>query len=69
MPALAVAPTELDRVHGERALDDVLVGAWEELTANRGAVCPVCGETMEPEYGAHARPVRGRCNGCGTTLS
>jgi hypothetical protein len=30
--------------------------------------CPVCGEDMEPEYGAHALPIGGRCTGCGTTL-
>ena len=28
---------------GERALDDVIVRAWEELTAHRGVACPVCG--------------------------
>jgi hypothetical protein len=69
MPAVAVAPTELDRVYGERALDDVIVWAWEELTGHRGVACPVCGGEMEPEYGARARPVAGRCTSCHSTLS
>jgi hypothetical protein len=69
MQAVAVAPTELDRVYGERALDDVIVQAWEELTAHRGVACPVCGGEMEPEYGARARPICGRCTSCRATLS
>ena len=69
MPAVAVAPTELDRSFGERALDDVIVRASEELAAHHCAVCPVCGGEMEPEYGAHARPVAGRCRGCAARLS
>jgi hypothetical protein len=69
MSALAVAPTGLDRGYGERALDDVIVRAWEELTAHRGTACPVCGGEMEPEYGAQARPIAGRCTSCRSTLS
>jgi hypothetical protein len=69
MQAVAVAPRELDRVYGERALDDLIVRAWEELTGHRGVACPVCGGGMSPEYGAQARPIRGRCADCGSTLS
>jgi hypothetical protein len=49
-------------------LDDVLVGVWEGLAAHRVVRCVMCGEDMAPEYGAHARPIGGRCTGCGTTL-
>jgi hypothetical protein len=69
MPAVAEAPALLDRGYGERALDDVIVRAWEELTAHRGVACPVCGGGMGPEYGAQARPIRGRCTSCGSTLN
>ena len=64
MPAVAVAPTELDRVYGERALDDVIVRAWEELTAHRGVACPVCPAgccavvLWAPVLGAMAKPVK-----------
>ena len=54
---------------GESMLDEVLVGVWEGLTAHRVAQCPVCGGPMHPEYGAHARPIGGRCEGCGSTLA
>ena len=69
MPAVAMAPRELAPVFGERALDEVIVRVWEELTAHRGVACPVCGGEMGPEYGAQARPIRGRCAACGATLS
>ncbi len=59
MPAVAVAPSELDCAHGERALDDVIVHAWEELTAGRGCACPVCGGDMKPEHGTQARALDG----------
>ena len=68
MQAVALAPSELDRAHGERALDDVIVHAWEELIEGRGSPCPVCGGEMEPEYGAHARAIGGRCKDCGARL-
>ena len=58
-----------DVVGGEPMLDEVLVGVWEGLITHRPATCPVCGERMHPEYGAHARPIGGRCEGCGSTLS
>jgi hypothetical protein len=67
--AVAEAPLELGRAHGERVLDDVIVRAWEELTAGRAAACPICGADMDPEYGAQARAIAGRCKDCGTRLS
>jgi hypothetical protein len=59
---------ELDRVGGEPTLDDLVVGAWEGLAAHHVVECPVCRGEMDPVYGAHARPIGGRCTGCGATL-
>jgi hypothetical protein len=67
--ALAVAPTLFDDLGGEPTLDDVLVDVWEGLTAHRVVSCPVCGEEMKPEYGAHALPIGGSCASCGSTIS
>ena len=58
-----------DGAGGEPTLDEVLVGVWEGLTAHRVEECPVCRGQMTPEYGAHARPIEGRCTGCGSVLS
>ena len=71
MSALAVAPrqAELESLGGESTLDEVLTGVWEGLAAHRACACPVCGAEMKPQYGAHARPVGGRCTGCHSTLS
>jgi hypothetical protein len=69
---------------GEPTLDDLIVGAWEGLTALTAVACPVCGGTMEPErreqpgeagapeslHSLRARPVSvARCRHCGTSLS
>ena len=69
MSVLAMAPADLDRGFGERVLDDLIVGAWEELIAHRGGACPVCGGEMDPVYGARAKPIAGRCKSCRSTLS
>ena len=53
---------------GERTLDELIVGVWEDLTAHHAAACPVCGASMRPRYGSGAAPVGGRCSGCGSTL-
>jgi len=58
-------PSLFDVVGGEPTLDELLAGVWEGLTARAAVPCPVCGEKMEPEYGAHTRPIGGRCSGCG----
>jgi hypothetical protein len=50
-----------------RSLDDLIVDTWEGL-ARGTSQCPVCGGRMEPEYGAHTRPVGGRCADCGSAL-
>lgn len=51
-------------------LDDVIVGAWEGLSAHRSVECPVCHGTVRPRYGAdgHA-PLGGRCDDCDTSVS
>jgi hypothetical protein len=75
MTALAEAPTlweqlmgDRTRVGGECTLDDVVVGAWEGLSAHLTVSCPVCDGELVPEYGAHARPVGGCCKKCGSEL-
>ncbi|MGN6169222.1 MAG: hypothetical protein ACTHQQ_13810 [Solirubrobacteraceae bacterium] len=55
-----------ERAH-PHSLDDLIVDTWEEL-ARGTSQCPVCGGRMEPEYGAHTRPVGGRCADCGSAL-
>jgi hypothetical protein len=63
---------EHDGVGGEFTLDELLVGAWEGLTAQAAATCPLCDGTLRPLYaGASAAEpvVAGRCDSCGTTLS
>jgi hypothetical protein len=54
---------------GEPTLDALVAGVWEGLAAHRSVACPVCGHEMQPDYGAHARPIGGRCQDCGTRLS
>jgi hypothetical protein len=45
-------------------LDDVISHAWESLSAQMGATCPVCGGELEP----HGTTAGGRCGSCGTVL-
>lgn len=65
----APVPSLFDEVGGEPTLDELLSGAWEGLAAHQQVACPVCGGQMTPVYGAHARPVGGRCGGCEAQLS
>ena len=51
-----------------RTLEDVLSGAWEDLTAHRTATCPICDEAMEPRYGSGPSAVGGRCRSCRADL-
>jgi hypothetical protein len=81
MSALAVAedptlfdqlgdePTLFRQLGGEPTLDDLIVGAWEGLTAHEVVHCPICGGELAPEYGVHSRPVAGHCRDCGSRLS
>ena len=52
-----------------RTLEDVISGAWEELSAHRTAACPICTGVIEPRYGSGPSPVGGRCRRCRTELS
>jgi hypothetical protein len=58
-----------DGMGGEPTLDELMSGVWEGLTAHASASCPVCSERLDPEYGAHAKPIAGRCSRCGARLS
>ena len=69
MPAVALAPIESERARGQRELDEVIVEVWRELADGHSSVCPVCDGEMDPEYGAPARPIAGRCRECGTRLT
>ena len=51
-----------------RTLEDVLSGAWEDVTADRTATCPICDGAMQPRYGAGPSAVAGRCGSCRTEL-
>lgn len=52
-----------------RSLEDVLSGAWEDVTAHRTATCPICDGAMEPRYGAGPSAVGGRCRSCRCELT
>jgi hypothetical protein len=52
-----------------RTLEDLLSGAWEDLSAHRTATCPICAGAMEPRYGSGPSAVGGRCRDCRTDLS
>lgn len=67
--AIGIEPTLFDQMGGQVTLDDLIAGAWEELTANAVVGCPVCGGEMALGYGSHTRPVAGRCHDCGSSLS
>ena len=69
MSTLVVAQPMLEGLEPYRTLDDLLAGVWTELCAHRTVACPVCHGEMEPEYGAQALPVGGRCTDCGTVLN
>ena len=60
--------TFFDGAGGGPTLDDMVSGAWEELTAHAVVECLVCDGELAPEYGSRARPI-GRCRRCGSTLS
>jgi hypothetical protein len=63
------SPSLFDGAGGGPTLDELLAGVWEGLTAHDIVECPVCRGDMEPEYGAHALPIGGRCRACDTTLA
>ncbi|HTN22810.1 MAG TPA: hypothetical protein VL120_02410 [Solirubrobacteraceae bacterium] len=72
---MAIAPLErptvscLDVAREGRTLEDLLSGAWEDLSAHRTATCPICDGAMEPRYGSGPSAVGGRCRDCRTELN
>jgi hypothetical protein len=69
MTTLALAPSLFEAMGGEPTLEQLLASVWEGLTAHASVQCPVCSGEMEPDYGAHALPIGGRCASCGSSLS
>ena len=55
-------------VGGECTLEDVILGAWEELAAHRQIACPVCDGVMMPSRGHSGRYPNGTCLDCGAQL-
>jgi hypothetical protein len=67
--ALATRPLSLfDGPGGEPTLDELIAGVWEGLTVHGTVSCPVCGETMRPQYAHQSRPIGGRCDACDSVL-
>lgn len=60
--------TDLPRGGESLTLNDVIVGAWEGLAADRPAPCPVCHGTLRARYGAGSGPVAATCMDCGSEL-
>ena len=52
-----------------RTLEDLLSGAWEDLSADRTATCPICDGALELRYGSGPSAVGGRCRECRTHLT
>jgi hypothetical protein len=50
-------------------LEDLVLGAWEDLSSHRPAACPVCRGDMVARYGAGPAVLGGRCLDCGSELS
>ena len=53
----------------EPTLEDLIVGAWHEVTLGVPAECPVCHGELKSVWSQGPRPVGGRCADCGTCLS
>jgi hypothetical protein len=68
MTATLAAPPPHVRAQGVPTLDEVLIEAWNDVTAGAAAECPVCAGRMQPRWTAGAGVVGGRCEDCGTTL-
>ncbi len=62
-----VTETMPDGPAAEMTLDALIRTTWEALADH--ATCPLCAGELVATYGAHARPVEGRCTDCGTTLT
>ena len=49
-------------------LDDLVVGAWEGLSAHRTSACPVCPGTLRAARPSSGEGLLGRCDRCGSEL-
>ena len=49
---------------GEATLDELLVGAWEGLSARRPVACPICAGAMHPRPSVTG----GACEDCGSQV-
>jgi hypothetical protein len=71
-PARPAPAPELERPRApapeDRTLEDVISGAWEDLSAHRTTTCPVCAGGMTPRYGSGPAVVAATCGSCGTSL-
>lgn len=57
-------------VGGERTLEDLVLGAWEELAAHHTVSCLVCGGVMRSGSGSAGAPaMTATCEDCGSQLS
>jgi len=65
LPCAAAAPASPDAARdGGATLDELLVGAWEGLTARRPVACPVCAGLLRP----CAEVSGGSCRDCHSQL-
>jgi hypothetical protein len=69
VPDLERPPSRFDAPAPGPTLADVVERAWTELAVAATAVCPLCGGTLAPRYGAGHAPVAGRCASCGSELA
>lgn len=61
--------TVFDRPVEGQTFDELIVGAWEDLSAHRTVTCPVCqSAAMQPRYGSGQGAVGGRCGDCGSVF-
>ena len=68
-PPISAHALGAQRFGAARTLDAMISSVWTQLAAHDAVVCPLCQGEMEPEYGARALPIAGRCQDCGTVLS
>ena len=57
------------RPGGELTLDEMLVVAWEGVTAHNEVSCPVCRGAMVPRPAAGPESLGGRCGDCGSIVA
>jgi hypothetical protein len=63
------AHQQVKRPGGELTLDEMLVVAWEGVTAHNEVSCPVCRGAMVPRPAAGPESLGGRCGDCGSIVA